>query len=307
MPRTDLEPSTFYDQHWDAFDNIYIDFALEYTQQLFTHELSLKVFESFPINLPPGLIIPIMAKRYAIHEDERIRRKLPPNDDVEVPEGFDEFAREVAKEELDEFQERVWKLFEGVYALSRWGKKMDYTEFPDFERVLLTQHVITVCSFAEGFCANVLRFFAKKPPFPFSAWKKANIQRKKIRRSSEDELFEAYLYEMGKGDLISKIKVFEKSHGTTFSFAAPHEGSVKDLFLLRNHLVHNSGRASELLMKKSTRWSTIQNDQEIPMDPSGVEEMVDDLVDVVAEIYRACSLQLLGKQATQLMFGPHRV
>ena len=41
---------------WDSFDNIYIDFAMEYSQQMLTYCLSRELLSNFPKNMPPNIL-----------------------------------------------------------------------------------------------------------------------------------------------------------------------------------------------------------------------------------------------------------
>ena len=317
VPRTDIEPATSYDQNWDDFDHLYIDFALQYTQQLLTLHISSGAFESFPRNLPPVLIVPILARRYKIFADEKIRRGTAPDPEFERFAGMDAHFRMIAAEPLDEFQTRIAHLFESIYALSRWGKKLDYTEFPDFERVLLTQHVITVCSFAEGFYSNAVRYLAKRPPYPFTSWQQQNGTRnsrhaKKQSRhdkkqTSAAELFDKYLFDMGRGIFNDKLIAFERAHGVALALSSKQKEEIRNLFLLRNHLVHNAGRGGELIRSESTRWTGVKNGDLLSFGLQEVKDMIDELIDVIAAIYTTCSLKLLGKTPLQLVFGPKRV
>lgn len=290
VPRTDIEPTAPYDQRWDEFDHIYIDFALEYTQQLLTLHISSGAFASFPNNLPPGLMVPILARRYKVLADERIQRGLALDPEFEPFADMDAQFRMIAAEPLNGFQIRIGHLFESIYALSRWGKKLDYTEFPDFGRVLLTQHVITVCSFAEGFCSNAVRYLARRPPYPFKSWQQQNAGRNSQhskRPKSEAELFDKYLFNMGHGNFNDKLTAFERAHRVALALSSKQQAEVRNLFLLRNHLVHNAGRGSELIRSESTRWTAVKNGDLLTFGPQEVEEMIDELINVIAAIYTA--------------------
>lgn len=307
MSRTDIKSSTSYDQYWDEFDNIYIDFALEYTQQLLTLHISLVAFSEFPSNFPPGLIIPILAHQYKIYDDECRRRGLEPEPEMAMLVGMDETLRQLASQPLDAFQTKISQIFISLHALSRWGKKLDYREFPDFERILITQHVITVCSFAEGFYSNVVRYLATRPPYPFNTWKRLQRGQRRTTSMTNTELLDKYIFEQGQGDFNKKLRILQQTHNISLSITSAQNDDLKDLFLVRNHLVHNAGRVGKFFMDNNTRWSTLNHSDLVPLETNEIESLIDTLIDIVVEIYRSCSLQLLGKTTTQLVWGSHRM
>ncbi|MEL6601724.1 MAG: hypothetical protein AAFP20_00680 [Cyanobacteria bacterium J06614_10] len=307
MPRNDIEPTTSYDQNWDDFDHIYIDFALEYSQQLLTLYISLGTFSQFPNNLPPGLIIPILAHRYKAQDDERDRRGLELEPEAaQFIASLDKKTREIASKPLDDFQTKISLLFESIYSLSRWGKKLDYTDFPDFERVILTQHIITVCSFAEGFYSNTVRYLADKPPYPFKAWKTIS---KKAKNSSktDQELLDVYLFDKSGGNFTEKLSTLEQTHGISLNITEEQKKALSDLFLVRNFLVHNAGRATKFFITNANRWGTINHGELVPLEHQEIEELIDILIDAIVEIYRSCSITLLGKAESQLVWGSKRM
>jgi hypothetical protein len=191
---------------WDDFDHAYIEFAMEYSQQMLTHTLGVELLSNFPSNLPEYILTPIVAKRHQLLAAEMRRRGMAPDPEYAADDAFFNLA---AKVELTEEQHRIRCAYEGLYAVARYGKKMPEMEFPQFGRFLVAQNVVVICAFAEGFIANTIRRLCSARPAPFDRWK--NKKNNKIVGLDESDVLEQFIFEMGYGSFEKKLSRIERN------------------------------------------------------------------------------------------------
>ncbi|MEX1096271.1 MAG: hypothetical protein WED34_09495 [Planctomycetales bacterium] len=288
---------------WAPYDTMYVDFAMEYSQQMLTYTLAREAFRDFPKNLPPHIIVPIIAKRWRVLDNEIRRRGIPiesPSlEDMDDPELIAAAEGEMTKE-----QHRIRCAFEGVYALARFGKKIPEMEFPAFERVLISQNIIAICSFAEGFIQKTIRVLSDHRPAAFQAWERAKAS--ELAGSNPSERLEKYLFRLGMGSIEKKLDKMGTEFGVSLPISPAQRKTVGELFLLRNCIVHNAGRVSTQFKNSGAVAAHVQVGDEVELRDEQIEGMLDVLVDVLTVVYRTVAVQVLNKPADRLMFGPHR-
>jgi hypothetical protein len=177
-------------------------------------------------------------------------------------------------------------------------------EFPAFERVLISQNVIVICSFAEGFIQKTIRVLSDNRPAAFQAWERAKGG--KLASVSPPERLEKYLFELGIGSIEKKLDRMGTEFGITLPITPPQRKTVEELFLFRNCLVHNAGRVSAQFKNSGAVAAHVQVGDEVELKDEQTEGMLDVLVDALTVVYRTVAVQVLNKPADRLMFGPHR-
>jgi hypothetical protein len=286
---------------WDPFDNIYIDFAMQYSQQMLTYTLARELFFNFPMNMPPHILMPIMAKRYEILTQEMQRRGVEPELLFDADEAM---VREIAYISLTPEQHRIRCAFEGVYGLARFGKKIPEFEFPQFERILISQNIVVICSFAEGFFSNTIRFLCSVRSKPLTIWEKR--RGRKVAGMSSSQKVDQFVFEMGYGSIDKKIERIETEFDFQISSSQSEREKVAELFLMRDCIVHNAGLVSKAYKESGMAPKHLNVGDEMDLQEQPVEDLIDTLVDVVIAVYRSVSLQILKKPADRLMYGAHR-
>lgn len=289
---------------WDPFDEIYIEFAMECSQQILTYTLAHEALANFPANMPRHILDPIMAKKLVESDDELRRRGIKPIYPLSEDPDEDRI-REAADTVLTPEQERIRYAFNGVYAVARYGKKIPEFKYPDFERVLIKQNVVTICSFAEGFISNTIRFLCPICPDPYNNWEKR--QRRQRLPEEETDRLERYIYEMGFGSINKKIERIETEYDIQISASESQRNKVGELFLIRNCIVHNAGLVSKAYKESGKAPNNLNVGDELDLTEQATEVLIDALIDVVTDVYRSISLQILKKPLERLMFGPLQV
>ena len=226
---------------WDDFDQVYINFEIGYHQELLTKILALEYFDDFPDNLPLHLIIPQIARR---HEDLTASMKENGEDPGQgFPANEDAFYKEVASIPMSSRQKYFGIAYLGIYHMARFYKKMPEMEYPQFDRFLLSQSIVVICAYAEGFIANTLRKLCEFRPGPYDLWK--TKRKKKISNFSKSEVLEWFVFEMGFGGFDKKINRIEDEFEFKFPISKEDRDKIKELFLIRNCIVHNAGLVSK--------------------------------------------------------------
>lgn len=290
-----------YSDQWDDFDHVYIEFALEYSQQMLTYTLGVELLSEFPKNLPGYILIPILAKRDQLLAVEMHRRGIASDPQYVADDAFFKLA---AKVELTEQQHRIRCAYEGLYALARYGKKIPEMEFPQFGRFLMAQNVVVVCAFAEGFLANSIRRLCSARPAPFDSWK--NRTSNKLVGLDESDVLEQFIFEMGYGSFEKKLGRVERIFGFKVPTPESDRAKIAELFLIRNCLVHNAGLVSKAYKQRGTHRHALSVGDEMPLPENAIEELIDTLVDAVAAVYQSVAVDVLKRAPESLMFGPHR-
>jgi len=290
-----------YSDQWDDFDHAYIDFVMEYTQQMLTYTLGVELLSDFPNKLPDYILTPIVAKRHQVLEAEMRRRGMTPNPDFAADDAFFELAASV---ELTKEQHRIRCAYEGLYVVARYGKKMPEMEFPQFRRFLVAQNVVVICAFAEGFLANTIRRLCSVGSTPFDQWKRK--KKGKLAGINESDMFEQFIFEMGYGSFEKKLRRIEQEFGFQVSTSKADRKKIGELFLIRNCMVHNSGLVSKAYKQRGMNRHSLSVGDEMPLPEEETEELIDILVDSVTAIYRSVAVNVLKRSAETLMFGPHR-
>lgn len=290
-----------YSDQWDDFDHAYIEFALEYSQQMLTYTLGVELLSDFPKNLPDYILTPIVAKKHQLLAAEMRRRGTASDPQYAADDAFFKLA---AKVELTEQQHRIRCAYEGLYALARYGKKMPEMEFPQFGRFLVSQNIVVVCAFAEGFLANSIRRLCSARPAAFDSWK--NRKRSKLVGLDEPDVLEQFIFEMGYGSFDKKLGRIEKEFGFKVPTPESERAKIGELFLIRNCLVHNAGLVSKAYKQCGTHHHALAVGAEMPLPEDAIEELIDTLVDAVAAVYHSVAIDVLKRASESLVFGPHR-
>lgn len=290
-----------YSDQWDDFDHAYIDFAMEYSQQMLTYTLSVELLSDFPKNLPDYILTPIVARRHRVLAAEMRRRGMTANPDFAADDSFFELAASV---ELTEEQHRIRCAYEGLYAVARYGKKMPEMEFPQFRRFLVAQNVVVICAFAEGFLANTIRRLCSVDFTPFDQWK--SKRKEKLAGINESDMFEQFIFEMGYGSFEKKLSRIEQEFGFQVSTSKADRTKIRELFLIRNCMVHNASLVSKVYKQRGMNRHSLSVGDGMPLPEEETEELIDILVDSVTAIYRSVAVNVLKRSAETLMFGSHR-
>ena len=177
-------------------------------------------------------------------------------------------------------------------------------DFPQFERFLVTQNVVVICALSEGFLANTIRRLCDARPEPFDRWTKK--RQSKLSDLSESDVFEQFIFEMGYGSFERKLSRIEQEFGFQIPTPESDRAKIQELFLVRNCLVHNAGLVSKAYKQRGMGRSKLSVGDEIPLPEQAIEELLDTLVDAVADTYRSVSIDVLQKPPDRLMFGPYR-
>jgi hypothetical protein len=290
-----------YSDQWDDFDQAYIEFAIEYSQQMFTYTLGFKLLSDFPKNLPEYILAPIVAMRHQVLAAEMLRRGI---DQAPEDAAEDAHLKLAASVDLTEEQHRILCAYESLHVLARYGKKMPEMQYPQFNRFLVAQNVVVICAFAEGFLANTLRKLCSARQVPFQQWKKR--KKRKLSGLSDSDVLDQFVFEMGYGSFEKKLSKIEQEF--TLRVPTPQRDRVKieELFLIRNCLVHNSGLVSKAYKQRGMNRNALSIGDEMPLPEDSTEELIDTLVDSVAVIYRSVAVDVLRRSPDSLMFGPHR-
>lgn len=286
---------------WDDLDNAYIEFALEYSQQMVTYTLGVELLSDFPKNLPHDILVPIIAKRHEAISAVMKSNGIEPDYEHASENGFFE---EAAKIKLTSEQHRIRCAYEGLYSLARFGKKMPEMEFPQFERFLVSQNIVVVCAFAEGFLSNALRILCEIFPNPFEQW--SDKQSDKLKGMNESEMLDRYVFEITHGAFDKSLRRIENEFQFNIQASEDMRKKTSKLFLIRNCIVHNAGLVNKFYKQRCEGTDNLAIGDEVPLPETETEDLLDTLVDEVEAIYRSISIDLLKKPAEKLMYGAYR-
>jgi len=285
--------------NWDRYDNVYIDFALEYTQQQLIANLAEELLSEYPSNIPSDLLEPIIAKRYDALTKEMESRDITP---IYLSPATNHSISKIASKDLTPRQERIRVAFESLHSLARYGRKIPAPGFPEFQKVLLSQTIISICSLAEGFFSNTVRILVDTQPDVLDRWEAQKDH--SVKNMSRSRKLDRYIYELGRGRFNKQIHRLAKVFDFSVSLSDSDRDSVTELFLIRNCLVHNAGRVSRPYKDSGRAPSHLEIGDELDLTTKHTEYLTDNLVDLITELYRSVSIDVLGKGPENLMYEP---
>ena len=181
---------------------------------------------------------------------------------------------------------------------------MPEMEFPQFDRFLISQNIVVICAFAEGFLSNALRILCKSISDPFKQWKAK--QDDKVKSMNESEILDQYVFEITYGAFDKILRRIENEFQFNIQASGTERKKIARLFLIRNCIVHNADLVSKFYKKRCEGTDNLAIGDEVPLPEAETEDLLDTLVDVVVAIYRSISIDLLKKPAERLMYGCYR-
>lgn len=289
----------FYDQDWCAYDDIYIDFTIQYTQLMLGYVIKKGIFFSFPYNLPPYHLFPTLELKTKALRDEMIRRGIDTSGvDSEIPKDILYSLNSYTVEDMTKEQQLVSALFNSFMSMSRYGLKMEEHTFPDFENIHIAQNLISICSISEGFIVSCLSYLMLKDTTYIGSRYSNNQMGKDINKAIDKAVFS-----LTKGSFVKNLEAIENTLNISVGLEKKWKYKLQDLFLIRNLYVHNNGVVNGHFRKMSNNYKNADQDSKLLLNESEVEDMLDILTDTMYLFYKATSLTCLNKQEKELVKG----
>ncbi|WP_421323987.1 hypothetical protein [Aeromonas sp. 604176] len=294
-----VDGKPFYDKDWCAYDEIYINFTIQYTQLMLGYVINKGVFSSFPYNLPPYHLFPTLGLKAKVLRDEMIRRGLDTTTiDAEFTNDILESLNNYTIENMTNEQQLVSALFNSFMSMSRYGLKMGEHTFPDFENIHIAQNLISICSISEGFIVSSLSYLMLKSKIPLN-----NQHPKEKIKTNDHETIDKMVFNLTKGSFVKNLEAIEHALDIVIGLEQKFKNKLQDLFLIRNLYVHNNGIVNGHFRKMTNNYKEAVQGAKLLLNENEVEDMLDTLTDTVYRFYKITSLTCLNKQEKQLVKG----
>lgn len=298
-----VDGKPFYDQDWCAYDRIFIDFTIQYTQLMLGYVIKQGVFSSFPYNLPPYHLFPTLGLQTKVLRDEMIRRGIDTSEvDSEIPEEILESLNDYKVESMTKEQQLVSALFRSFMSMSRYGLKMEEHTFPEFENIHIAQNLISICSIAEGYIVSSLSHLLRED----MAYLNSRYPKDQIETDISSVIDKA-VFSLTRSSFVKNLESIENSINISIGLDSKCKNKLQDLFLVRNLFVHNNGVINGHFRKMTNSYKEAVHGAKLVLKDREVEEMLDSLTDSMYLFYRSTSLTCLNKQEKHLVMGPTRM
>lgn len=294
-----VDGKPFYDQDWCAYDGIYIDFIIQYTQLMMGYVIKKEIFSSFPYNLPPYHLFPMLGLKTKVLRDEMIRRGIDISEvDSEMPNDVFESLNNYRVEDMTKEQQLISALFNSFMSMSRYGLKMGEHTFPDFENIHNAQNLISICSISEGFIVSCLSYLILED----TTYIKSRYPKNQIEKNA-NEVIEKAIFNLTKNSFVKNLEAIENTLNISIGIDKKWKCKLNDLFLIRNLYVHNNGVVNGHFREMTINYKEAVQGSKLLLNESEVEDMLDTLTDAMYLFYKATSLTCLNKQEKQLVRG----
>lgn len=288
---------------WNDYDRMFVDYGLALNQVQLLSSLSEQVLENFPLNIPPDIILPVIAKQHEIVHDVMERRGMAP--------GFelgDDLMKKLAKVKFDDKMQRLYILYYNVYSLSRHYKNLPDFVFPDFQRIRLSQEIIMVYALTEGFISNSVRIACKLKPEIMKSDKE--IKWKELLSYHNwnelmENLVEKFVYAICYGNLKDKIDNINDRFALELSLTADDIESLDEIDIIRNIIVHNDGKTTQRYIDFVGN-NKLKIGDDLPLDNEHIEELLDNLTDLNYKVYAKISTKFFGQESKYLVPKPRQ-
>ena len=242
--------------------------------------------------MPIEIIGPVIAKRTKELQNEMERRNLKTIEEKEIDQWIDDFA----KVELNEAQQKLYVRFYNVYYLSRYYKGLPQTKFPSFEKLRLAQDIVVKYALTEGFLSDSLYNVCKVKPEIIKCDKEITF--KDALSYSGIELVEhitaRFVFSICEGNLDNKIENVCKKLRLNLELTDIERKNISELVLIRNSIVHNSGKVTQEY-RKSYGSSKMELSDEIPLEEKHIEDLSDTLIDITYRIFYLVTKKFFGQ------------
>lgn len=237
--------------------------------------LGKDLFNDFPNNLPTSLVFNYFGQRYVkIHEEIKKRElKIDNLDDREKIYDF-----HLSKLSTMNNSSKAEKILECIHQTSRYYLNMPVSVWPDFEGIRISQEIISSTSIAEGFIIDTVRQVIK-------CLQKLSYDEKKI-------------YQLCNGSIGSKLKKIDKEFNLELKFSDKQKNDLEKLIIIRNLIIHNASKADEKWIRNFN--TNVKIGDTIILESNVIEDLLDNLVDVMHELYFKVSTKYLKKEVNHI-------
>lgn len=233
--------------------------------------LGKDIFLDFPNNLPADLLTDYFGRRYLDVYNEIKKRGLEIDNLEESEKLYQLYLTQIDSEKNIS---KVGAILGNIHQTSRYYLNMQESTWPDFENIRLSQEIISSYSIAEGFIVDSVRQIVSCIP---------------------DSVYDdKYIYNLCYGQIGEKLKVISKEFHLDLELSDKQKFDLKRLAKTRNLIIHNASKADE-------KWinyfkSDINIDDVIIFDVDIIEDLLDNLIDSMQELYYKVSIKYIKKE-----------
>lgn len=233
--------------------------------------LGKDIFLDFPNNLPADLLADYFGRKYLDVYYEIKKRGLEIDNSEESEKLYQLYLSQIDSEQNIS---KVGAILGNIHQTSRYYLHKQESKWPDFENIRLSQEIISSYSIAEGFIIDSVRQIVSCIP---------------------DSVYDdKYIYNLCYGQIGEKLKAISKEFHLDLQLSDKQKFDLKRLGITRNLIVHNSSKAD----KKWINYfkADISIDNVIIFDGDIVEDLLDNLVDSMQELYCKVSTKYMKKE-----------
>lgn len=233
--------------------------------------LGKDIFFDFPNNLPVDLLTDYFGRRYLDIYNEIKKRGLEIDNSEESEELYQLYLSQIDPEQNIS---KVGAILGNIHQTSRYFLNMQESKWPDFENIRLSQEIISSYSIAEGFIVDSVKQVVSCIP--------------------ESIYDDKYIYNLCYGQIGEKLKAISKEFHLDLQLSDKQKFDLKRLGKTRNLIIHNASKADE-------KWinyfkADINIDDVIIFDADIIEDLLDNLVDSMQELYYKVSTKYMKKE-----------
>ncbi|WP_417887979.1 hypothetical protein [Zunongwangia sp.] len=269
MNKTQLELNNFL-QNLNDYDRKFQELVLNRNQFELYSYLAKDIFNDFPNNLPKELLMDYFGRRYVDLHNELKKRELN-TEELNKEKELYNFC--ISQLENKSKITKIGAILGNIHQISRYYLNMESSEWPDFKNIRLSQEIISSCSIAEGFIVDTIKLINE--------------------RSKEIQYDNNKIYNLCYGSIGEKLKKISNEFELEISLNDKQKFDLKKLVKTRNLIVHNSSKADKKWI--SYFKADINIEDKIILSSTITENLLDNLIDSMYELYRKVSLKYLDK------------
>lgn len=233
--------------------------------------LGKDIFLDFPNNLPVDLLTDYFGRRYLDIYNEIKNRGLEIDNSEESEKLYQLYLSQIDSEQNIS---KVGAILGNIHQTSRYYLNMQESKWPDFENIRLSQEIISSYSIAEGFIVDsVKQVISCIPEYIYD---------------------DKYIYNLCYGQIGEKLKAISKEFHLDLQLSDKQKFDLKRLGKTRNLIIHNASKADEQWINYFK--ADIKIDDVIIFDADIIEDLLDNLVDSMQELYYKVSAKYMKKE-----------
>lgn len=237
--------------------------------------LGKDIFLDFPNNLPSDLLVDYFGRRYLEINNEIKKRGIEIDNSEESEKLYQWYFSQIDSEQNIS---KVGAILGSIHQTSRYYLNMPESTWPDFESIRLSQEIISSYSIAEGFIVDSVRQIVNRIP--------------------ESVYDEKDIYNLCYGQIGEKLKAISKEFQLDLQLSDKQKFDLKRLGKTRNLIIHNASKADE-------KWinyfkADINIGEVIIFNADIIEDLLDNLVDSMHELYYKVSTKFIKKEEKYL-------